>query len=216
MLHDRNGKISLNGNPMCIRERFGTMWKQTLRKDDILFEDYATTFRVIDVRRFKLCDIEPLRELITFDEVPPYYGQCYCMTVEVDLHHNKKLGSWKTDVIYVSAENTAFAKKILLQNHINLSHIVLMRYGGGFGGSKGSYGKWLFGLAGPLNVQYYITDKRNASRKLTEADKTALKYLRDGSDLDVDEYGLTPIYEREWYNDEPAVWRKVEKNERNL
>lgn len=135
---------------------FGLLHTDGLTEGDILFEDADTSFMVKRCDRILLPDLKARTDagLVRFD-LPSWYGSGYYMTVEVDSHSSGKLGKWETHMIYLYAENTAFAKHILIQNRINVDYILRVRYGYGFGGSHVE-GKWLFCLSDLLNVKYYI------------------------------------------------------------
>lgn len=190
------------------RNSFDKIKDKTLKKGDILFSDHNTTFTTDKAVYFCIDDIDVNKELICFD-IPPYYGQGCLMTINVDSHDSptKKLGQWKTAVIYLYAENTAFAKNILLQNGVNIDYIVRVRYGGGFGGSNGTFGHWLFYLADQLKVKYYISGCYNDI--MVSEDKDALEYIKGGRDITFEKAAVTEIYQRNWYYNEPVRWYKI-------
>lgn len=191
----------------CDCQGIDKMQNGSLGRGDILFKDSNTSLTVKNISQFSVSDIEPQEELIYSENIASCYGQGYYMTLQVDSQKSptKKLGTWEVDVIYLYAENTAFAKTILLQNQINIDYIVRVRYGGGFGWSKETYGLWLYYLADPLNVKYYISSINNNLR-LGTGDDIAISYLEGESDVRLEMPQLTPLYQRNWYNEEIVEW----------
>lgn len=197
---------------VCHNQGIDKMQNGSLKRGDVLYEDISTRLTIKAISKFSVSDMEPNKELIYSENIAPCYGRGYYMTLQVDSHKSptKKLGTWEVDVIYLYAENTAFAKKILLQEQINTDYIVMVRYGGSFGGSVGTFGKWLFYLADSFNVKYYVSSVFS-DELLRIGDEKALQYLEDGSGISFKAPSLTSLYTRIWYKDEPTVWYRVEK-----
>ena len=191
-----------------LENSFGALRTGALTGGDILFRDVNTTFTVKRCERLFLPALEARTDLIS-SAVPRWYGHGCYMTVEVNSHGSKRLGKWETHVIYLYAENTAFAKNILMQNQIDVDYILRVRYGAAFGGSRVD-GNWLFCLSDLLNVKYYITREFNASGNW-ERDIPALDYLRGESEIRLEPAKLTFFYHRVWYAGEPVSWGRVVK-----
>lgn len=194
----------------CHHQEIDKMQNGLLKRGGVLFEDSSTRLTVKTISQFSISDIEPQEELIDSEKIASCYGQGYYMTLQIDSHGNptKALGTWEVDIIYLYAENTAFAKKILLQNQISIDYIVRVRYGGGFGGSNGTFGLWLYYLAGPLNVKYYVSSVYNDLRG-DVGDDIAKSYLEVDSGTRFEMPQLTSLYSRKWYNGEPVEWYRV-------
>ena len=188
---------------------FDKISKGTLRRGDILFRDHCTALTVKSAIPIFINDFDAKKELVTF-EYPDWYGRGYCITVEVNSFGNttKKLGKWDMDIVYLYAENTAFAKQILIENDINIDFITRVRYGGSFGGSK-NFGSWLFYLADKLNVKYYISNPINYEHD--NWDINTREYLKAGVDISLERPKLTAFYAREWYENEDVEWYRVER-----
>ena len=60
-------------------------------------------------------------------------------------------------MLYAFAENEAFFCEKLIPNKATISHIIQVRYGGGFGGGRAS-GAWLLNVLKMLNCEDFITD----------------------------------------------------------
>lgn len=205
-----------------VKENFDKIRKGTLTREDILYDDGYTILTVKTLRKLFINDIDAYQELIT-ESIPSCYGQCYLMTVEIDSHQSvtNKLGTWEMDVIYLYAENTAFVKKVLLQNRINIDYIVRVRYGGRGSGGRETRGIWLLYLADLLNVKYYISDSFCIDQVCIdydseevddhEGDKKALKYLKGDSGISFKKPQVTSLYFREWYKGQPVEWYRVER-----
>ena len=174
-----------------------------------LFSDHNTDIYVNSASRIFIKDPEVNRNVIGH-YLPPFFGTGYFMNVDVFSHHNRetRLGSWDMDVIYLYAENTAFAKHILIENQINVDFIVSVRYGGNFGGST-NFGGWLFHLADTLNVKYYISPPVDFIPDYQNDD--VMEYLKEAADISFRKPRLTKLYERNWYENEVVDWYRVER-----
>ena len=188
---------------------FDKISKGTLRRGDILYRDHCTILTVKDTMRINLDGLEAKKELVTA-EIPDWYGQGYFITVEVNSFNSpsQKLGVWDADIVYLYAENTAFAKHILIKNQINIDFIVSVRYGGNFGGST-NFGGWLFYIADTLGVKYYISPPAHYIPDYQNAD--VMNYFKEAADISFVKPKLTPLYERNWYENEIVDWYRVER-----
>lgn len=189
---------------------FDKLHNRTLNNGDIIFQDNRTTLTVNNIKEIVVNNVAAKMDLIS-QRISPVYGQGYYMTIKIDSHGTptKKLGTWETDVIYLYSENTAFAKEILIRNKIDIDYIVRVRYGGAFGGSRKTFGSWLFQLAEQLNVKYYVSSINDLIYK--NGDVIALKYLQQNTDFVPVKPSLIKLYEREWYKREPVAWYRVKK-----
>ncbi|MCH5348074.1 MAG: hypothetical protein J1E40_02015 [Oscillospiraceae bacterium] len=188
---------------------FDKISKGTLRRGDILYRDHRTSITVKDVIKIVIDGMEVKKELVT-SGIPEWYGQGYCITVEVNSFNipDQKLGKWDMDIVYLYAENTAFAKHILIQNQINVDFIVSVRYGGNFGGST-NFGGWLFYIADTLDVKYYISPPIDHIPDYQNAD--VMEYLKEDAEIIFERPRLTPLYEKEWHENEIVNWYRVER-----
>lgn len=209
---DSSNYVNLND----IRHNFDQRQTGTLKSNYVLYYDAYTSFTIKTIRKFELNDVEASNDLtVDYYHAPSCYGQAYCMTIKVDSRKPlaKKLGAWEIDVIYLYIENTTFAKRILLQNRINIDYIVMVRYPG-YG--NGASGIWLFYLADLLNVKYYVTNQYQ-DKYIAEggadcgADKEALEFLKGDSEISFKLSQRTPLYKVEWYRGEVVVWYRVER-----
>lgn len=188
---------------------FDKISKGTLRRGDILYRDHRTSLTVKDVIKIVIDGMEAKKDLVTA-EIPEWYGMGYCITVEVNSFNipAQMLGKWDMDIVYLYAENTAFAKHILIENQINVDFIVSVRYGGNFGGST-NFGGWLFHLADALGVKYYISPPVDYIPDYQSDD--VMEYLKEAADISFNKPRLTKLYERNWYENEIVDWYRVER-----
>lgn len=212
----------MRGVKAYVEQNFDKLLNGTLKSGDVLFNDYFTCLTIKSIRRIFLSDIEPQKDLIN-ENISSYYGQGYYMRVKIDSGRKptKELGTWETDVVYLCAENTVFAKKVLLQNQINIDYIVRVLYGDRRGGGSVNSGYWLFYLADLLKVKYYVSNPVFKDALLedgpgTAGDKKALQYLIGDSDLRFEKTQLTPLYRRKWYKNEPVIWYRVKKESESI
>lgn len=218
--YQKHGFIDYSSSGNCIkyndiRHNFDLKQTGALKSNYVLYDDTYTSFTIKNIRKYELNDVEASKDLTDdFYHAPSCYGQAYCMTIKVDSRKPlaKKLGIWEIDVIYLYVENTTFAKRVLLQNRINIDYIVMVRYPG-YG--NGASGIWLFYLADLLNVKYYVTNPYSDKYIMEEgsgsgADKEALEYLQGDSDISFKPPQRTPFYKIEWYRGEMVVWYRVE------
>ena len=93
-------------------------------------------------------------EFPDFKEVTFYNGEI--VFLKVLFHHpNYPLATIPIPVIYVHAENEAFAAEVLLPNHAQIDLIFHCVYGGGLGGGK-ARGNWLVNILKRVHCKIYI------------------------------------------------------------
>ena len=75
-------------------------------------------------------------------------------------------------VIYIKAVNETFCARHMLPYCAEISHVIHIRYGGGFGGGGRAGGGWIPGVLQRLKTQVYITDDRES---MQDGDMEAVK-----------------------------------------
>lgn len=186
----------------------------TLKVGNRLFDDGTTSMTVTSMSKFVIEGIEPDRDAIT-DELDPVYGRCCYMRLQIrstSFKESRKLGTYCCDVVYVFAENTSFAKNFLLKNGIGIDWLVKIRYGGGFGGSNGTSGAWIYCLADRLGLKYAVTD---VEKNLNIVDNEILEKYFDLAPDGIKLPGLRVFFERNWYYNWRSYWTEVVLPENN-
>jgi hypothetical protein len=118
--------------------------------------DERTRITVSRVEELPRCKIPLARELVSYSEQGAAAGRVFFMEVEVRSH---RYGTYTRPVIYAFAENAGFCALRILPAHGRLSHIVRIRFGGGFTGGKAS-GKWLLNILPWVGCEVLVSDDR--------------------------------------------------------
>ena len=133
---DKIGK----GDPWSIRELFNN-GNITVTPDHVeelsMPEDYSET-------PYSFC---------SFDQ-PKAYKRAFLFDVSVRYQDET---TWKIHLIYVLAQNEYFASNILIRNVIDVSHVIVVRYGESFGGAAVNP-SWIKYILPVLNTKYYIAN----------------------------------------------------------
>lgn len=131
-------------------------WSATgpLPAGPVLHEDRHTRVSVRDLEELPRCDLPLDPELVRFPEGSDLTGRAFFLWIAL---RSDRLGEITAPVLYVFAENTAFWAERLLPAGARLSHLIRVRYGGGFGGSAAS-GVWILHTLAALGVEVFITD----------------------------------------------------------
>ena len=123
-----------------------------------IFDDNRTKVIVEEIYKLSINDsdvnyfVNP--EFVSFPQDAPKKPEIYLLDLEIT---SNKLGTIKKPLIYFLFENINFLQEVLLKHRINISHIVKVREGCGFGGNKKSI-TLAFAFFSVLNTKYLITD----------------------------------------------------------
>lgn len=119
--------------------------------------DTRTVIRVEKIEEVARLPLPRHPELIHFPEPNRASGRVIYLRLGV---HSDRLGKVPdAHVLYAFVENTAFCAEVMIPRGATLSHLIHIRYGGGFGGSSAG-GAWLSGVIGRLGCRTLITDGR--------------------------------------------------------
>ena len=110
----------------------------------------ATAFNVRELERIRLGFDQ---KLVCFER-DDYYGRVFIADVHIK---HPVLGESVAKLVYVVAENTAFAFDFLLKKGIRTKYVIHSRYGFGFGGGQ-SHGAFLCHVLKELGTQYFASD----------------------------------------------------------
>jgi hypothetical protein len=126
-----------------------------------LFSDGRTSITINHIEELPRCDLPIHPDLVHFPQGGHATGRSVFLELAV---HSHKLGSFEAPVIYCFAENAAFCAKKLLPQKAVVSHIVRVRYGGGYGGGD-DRGGWLENVLSRLKCECYVTDGTEARNR---------------------------------------------------
>lgn len=97
-------------------------------------------------------------DIVHFPEGSKATGRSLFLSIRIE---SRRLGIIKFPVLYCFAENEAFYGLKLIPNKARLSHIIHVRYGGGYGGGGNSAGAWILNVLEQLNCEVFITDNHH-------------------------------------------------------
>ncbi len=182
---------------------------RTIKPGDYLFSGtrLLTDIRIDSLERLK--NVSPdINEAVCNMRRESYTGTAYLFHVTVT---SGLLGTWKTDVLYAVTENVAFAKDVLLAEHIPVEYVIQIRYGNGFGGSRIS-GDWLSLLLKSLGCRYFIANDQYC--RIYDPDdllvEKVIKEIFNNGELQAPDYEL--IYNIDgvqWSNYGPVLWTRI-------
>ena len=128
-----------------------------LPDNDVLYSDERTTVRIDHEEELPALQFPLDGDIVVFGDQARADGRTgrvrYMeVTVETD-----ELGIISVPVVYAFVGNEAFCARQMLPNEAVVSHVVHVRYGGGFGGGYAS-GSWLLSVLARLQCQCFLTD----------------------------------------------------------
>lgn len=137
----------------------------------------ATAFNVRELDKLSL-SFDP--ELVMFDH-DNYYGRVF--TADVLVEH-PDIGKTVVKLVYVIAENTAFAFEFLIRKNIKVKYVIHSCYGHSFGGGN-SNGGFICNILKELGTKYFASDIDNnygydiADKYITGIQRSTLPILRN-------------------------------------
>lgn len=191
------------------RGQFTAAFAEPVRSN---FRCTATAFNIEELNPIKI-GFDP--EMVDFGK-DENYGRVFVFDLLVE---NPKFGQSIAKLIYVIAENTAFAFDFLLENGIKVKHVIQSNYGHGFGGGR-SNGLFLPHIFEALGVQYFASDIEEgnadsdlAERYLSESQKKRIPILKRLIDLhayaNLYGYGPTILYKVEGFEEAvKTIWNQ--------
>lgn len=125
---------------------------------DIFYQDKKTRVTCKSVERLPDLDLDwsKARYFVSFPEFESYTHQVYFLQIEIE---SKILGNIQANVLYCFAVNELFYKYKMAPYTAKISHIIKIRYGSGFGGSRGS-GSWVQNIFDKVGGELLITDRQ--------------------------------------------------------
>ncbi len=110
----------------------------------------AKIFNVKELSKLKL----PFNQKMVHFGSDRYYGKVFVADI---LIRHPSIGETITKLIYVIAENTAFALDFLIKKNIKVKYVVHSNYGHGFGGGI-SNGTFICNILKELGTKYFASD----------------------------------------------------------
>ncbi len=126
----------------------------TFFNKSIIYKDRRTVVTVEHIEALPNLRLRLDEDIVEFPEGNELTGKVLFLEIKVK---SKELGELQYPLIYAFVENEAFCSKILLPSKSDISHIIHVRYGTAYGGSKSS-GIWLFNVLKRLNCKVFISD----------------------------------------------------------
>lgn len=159
-----------------------------------LYYDDKTSITIEKVENLKPLSLSLNQELLNVvdvNSIKPDNGNAQYMRVKICSRNNEGEMEWHTDIVYVIAENTAFAFEYLLPNKIKVDYLVNVRYGDAFGGSAVN-SSWLQRILPALKTRYYLSTRYNADAPSVDLDVITKLF---GGDHISDSPAVIPIYD---------------------
>jgi hypothetical protein len=154
--------------------------------EGIAYQDERTTVSI--VAKHSLAFTQPVH----FEVNPAYitgcvprYGDPLVYLLEIEIL-SKSLGKINDRVLYFFFENINFLERVLLPNHLNVSHLVKVREGCGFGGNNKSIAI-AYAFLSELRTQYLIIDTEE------HTDFSLIRKIQRNYHLDLKKYSLLPL-----------------------
>jgi len=130
-------------------------WKSSTFLDSrIIYNDDRTYVLAESIEELPGLDTTLHSGILDFPEGSVVTNKVLFLNIKIN---SSKLGEVKFPVIYAFAENESFCAEKLLPQKANISHIIHVRYGGGYGGGKSS-GIWLLNVLKKLKCELFISD----------------------------------------------------------
>lgn len=136
--------------------------KISLEEEKNLFEDDRTKITVTESEEIAPLDTKIETHLAELDWIDQeFFNSVYRFKVKVSslMKKGEPRKEWQTELVYVSAENTAFLRDFLLENKAKVDYIIRVRYGTGFGGAKGVQGDYLTLYLKELGTKYFVANE---------------------------------------------------------
>lgn len=122
-------------------------------KDSIDLSSSNFTAALFNAKELNRLPLSFAQNLVDFN-TDEYYGRVFVADVLIE---HPGIGKIITKLIYVIAENTAFAFEFLLKKNIKVKYAIHSCYGHGFGGGR-SNGAFMCNILKDLGTRYFASD----------------------------------------------------------
>jgi len=126
-------------------------------KGKILYKDDKTNISVISATKLEKEDIGYNENYLSIPINPKLLNRSIYIKIKIE---SKRLGTYEKDLIYFVSENGSFAINYLLKHKLNVSHIIRVTYGNGFGGARYN-GNFILHIMNRLKTRYLICSQFN-------------------------------------------------------
>lgn len=123
---------------------------------EFAYHDRYTQIRINYREELPCCRLPRDSGIVHFPQRNEYTDRVIFLELEVTSH---LLGCFSFPLIYAFVENVAFAGEYILPLKAQFSHIMHVRYAGGYGGGA-STGIWLFNILRKLSCECFLTDQK--------------------------------------------------------
>jgi hypothetical protein len=173
-------------------------------KSPILYQDERTTIEIMDMERLPNLNLPLHKELVHFPDGGDFNNQALFMLVRI---RSSVLGEFVRPVLYFFTENETFYAEKMRPFRAQISHIIHVRYGGGYGGGGNSAGAWLLHVLKDLRCELFITDGHHHWQN---GDDVALTLCPEISrEVNVDLQRIRKINGRRWSEHGDVSWNLV-------
>jgi hypothetical protein len=128
----------------------------------------------------------------------PYTHQVYFMQVQIE---SNRLGTIMANVLYCFCINEDFYSNVISPNKAQISHLIRIRWGSGWGGSKGS-GNWVRNLFNLVGAELFIDDRATTYRPVNRIFIDKNRELSDYDyKIDLRTIHIVPSIKWSWHGD---------------
>jgi len=121
----------------------------------IIYSDSRTKVIIEYIEELPKLNLPLHKNLVHFKDGSSLTNRVVFLKIRIE---SNKLGIISYPVVYAFAENESFYCDKLIPNEASISHIIHVRYGGGFGGGGSAAGVWLLNVLKRLNCELFVTD----------------------------------------------------------
>lgn len=172
--------------------------------DTTIYLDGRTSISVAAIEQLSRMDLPLDAEIVNCPERSYATGRVVFLEIDVQ---SDILGSFKVPVVYAFVENAAFCAKKIFPFAGRFSHIIHVRYGGGFGGGGKSSGAWLHNILKQVHCEVYITD---GNACMQSGDERAIRlYPELGDRQDYELVEMRIIQSEKWSGHGNVSWNIV-------
>jgi len=186
---------------------FSSRWSRFL-DTAVVHQDERTTIRVEAIEELPRCDLPLDARIVEFPEWRVATGRVLFLLLRVT---SARLAMDRVvPVLYASCENAAFCAERLLPLGARCSHVVRIRYGGGFGGGGRSSGHWILRNLDRLHCELLVWDQHDHEQ---DGDRRCLERFPnlDGPLAQPDRFRrLRTLPEAMWSGHGDVAWELVE------
>jgi hypothetical protein len=176
-----------------------------------VFNDRHTRIRVVDIEELPRLHLPLSPELVNLDQGSSATHRVVFLQLEVTSKH---LGNLKAPLLYVFAENSAFAD-FAMRHGARFTHCIHVRFGGGCGGGGKSSGIWMLNILGRLGCECIISDEHYHLQQGDQAAMRLFPSLQPETPAAVLDEPMFTLPSFSWSGHGNVTWRRVQPTLRN-